>query len=52
MAIFIATELNVTADSLQVDVVGNGHIHKTMIAWTVDTVYGGLDISAQRILDT
>ena len=48
IAALIAIELNVEDVSFQVVIVGNGHMDKTIMAWTVDSVYGGLDISAQR----
>ena len=42
----MAKELNVTDMPFDVVAVGNGHIDKSILACTVDNLYGGLDISA------
>ena len=43
----MAKELNVTDMPFDVVAVGNGHIDRSMLACTVESLYGGLDISAQ-----
>jgi hypothetical protein len=48
IAALTAIELIVGDVSVEVVIVGNGHMDKIIMAWTVDSLYGGLDISAHR----